>query len=188
MTSPAEARTPAVVLVGPMGAGKSSIGRRLAKALGVRFVDTDARIVRRHGAIADIFANHGEAHFRAIEHEAVSDAIAGGGVVALGGGAVLDPRTRQALAAHRVVLLTVDERVVAGRIRSQKRPLLNTDEDPVAAWARIRDEREPVYRAVADVVFDTSRGPLQDVVTAIADWARADQAAGTATAHEGTGR
>lgn len=173
MTSPSDAPR-ALVLVGPMGAGKSSIGRRTARALGVGFRDTDSAIVKEHGPIADIFAEHGEQHFRALEHDAVLTALARGGVVALGGGAVLHPGTREALRSHHVILLTVDERVVAGRIRAQqKRPLLSTDEDPIAAWSRIRDAREPIYREVADATFDTSRGPLQDVVTAIADWVRA---------------
>ncbi|GAB3270400.1 shikimate kinase [Microbacterium lacusdiani] len=179
MTSPSDPAVgatggpaPAIVLVGPMGAGKSSIGRRLAKALGRRFRDTDSLIAKAHGPIPEIFAEHGEPRFREIEHETVVDAVRRGGVVALGGGAVLHPGTREALRAHRVVLLTVDEKVVAGRIQSQKRPLLDGEEDPVATWIRIRDAREPVYREVADVAFDTSRGPLQDVVTAIADWVR----------------
>lgn len=178
MTSPSDGAardlpTRSVVLVGPMGAGKSSIGRRLAKALGVRFVDTDSVIAREHGPITQIFAESGEAHFRALEHDAVVRAIAAGGVVALGGGAVLHEGTREALAAHHVVLLTVDAQIVASRIRSQKRPLLNTDEDPVDAWIRIRDAREPIYRAIADATFDTSHGPLSAVVTAVAEWVRA---------------
>lgn len=186
MTSPSDpdAAAPAVVLVGPMGAGKSSIGRRLAKTLGLRFRDTDSLIAKAHGPIPDIFAEQGEPRFRELEHEAVVDAVSRGGVVALGGGAVLHAGTRQALRAHRVVLLTVDERVVAGRIRNQKRPLLDGEEDPVATWARIRDAREPLYREVADVEFDTSRGPLQDVVAAIADWVRRQDDAGRAPREE----
>ncbi|WP_345750207.1 shikimate kinase [Microbacterium rhizophilus] len=173
MTSPSDAPTPprALVLVGPMGAGKSSIGRRLARALGARFRDTDSEIVKAHGPITQIFADHGEPRFRELEHEAVLAALGRGGVVALGGGAVTHAGTREALRAHHVILLTVEERVVAGRIRSQKRPLLNTGEDPLDTWIRIRDAREPLYREVADVAFDTSHGPLQDVVTAIAEWA-----------------
>jgi shikimate kinase len=92
-------------------------------------------------------------------------------VVSLGGGAVLHPETRLALAAHRVVLLTVDPEVVAGRIRGSRRPLLQ-DEDPLRRWTEISDARRPLYDEVADVVFDTSHGPLQAVVDAVARWAR----------------
>ncbi|GGH35704.1 shikimate kinase [Microbacterium album] len=166
----------ALVLVGPMGAGKSSIGRRLARQLGASFTDTDARIAKAHGPIPEIFAQHGEAGFRELELAAVAEAVAQGGVVAVGGGAVVDPRTREVISGHRVVLLTVDEHVVAGRIGNQKRPLLSGEEDPMAAWLRIRDQRAPIYAEVAEVTFDTSRGPLQDVVQTIAAWARAQAA------------
>lgn len=162
--------TRAIVLVGPMGAGKSSVGRRVAKALGVGFFDTDVAIVRAHGPIPDLFRAHGEPHFRALEREAVTEGLATGGVVALGGGAVLDPATRADLAAHRVVLLTVEPRVVATRLRDTSRPLLQ-GEDPIAVWTRISEERAPLYAEVADVTFDTSTGPLSDVADAIVAWA-----------------
>jgi shikimate kinase len=169
MTSPE-----AIVLVGPMGAGKTSIGKRLARALGTTFLDTDAAVVRAHGPISTIFAEHGEPHFRALERQAVVDALTAGGVVSLGGGAVLDEATRADLAAHRVVLLTVAPRVVAHRLgEGAKRPLLAAgDETPMQHWQRIFAERRPLYDAVADVTFDTSSGPLEHVVTAIAEWAR----------------
>ncbi|NHI17119.1 shikimate kinase [Microbacterium excoecariae] len=161
---------PAVVLIGPMGAGKSSIGRRIAKRLGLPFTDTDAMVVREYGPIADLFATRGEATFRAIEADAVRRALAGGGVVALGGGAVLAPETRSALGDHLVIHLTVDERTVASRIRGAKRPLLNAG-DPLAEWRRIAAERAPVYAALAHVTYDTSQGPLRDVVERAAEWA-----------------
>ena len=181
MTSPADApsadsaRSAALVFVGPMGSGKTSIGRRVAKRLGVPFTDTDKAVAAAHGPIPEIFAAHGEAHFRALERDAVQAALAHGGVVALGGGAVLDPTTRASLADHRVVLLTVDPRVVRGRLGDGGRPLL-AGEDPMERWTRIAEERRPVYDEVADVVFDTSRGPLQDVVDAIVAWAQTDTA------------
>lgn len=170
---PQEHDQPAVVLVGPMGAGKSAIGRRVAKALGMPFRDTDTVVVRAHGPIAEIFVTQGEAAFRAYEHRAVVESLAQGGVIALGGGSVMHEGTREALAGHRVALLTVADEVVAGRIRGQKRPLLNQgDRDPVEEWRRIRDERMPVYRAVADAEFDTSSGPMQAVVERVVAWAR----------------
>ena len=163
--------TEAIVLVGPMGAGKTSIGRRTAKALGVPFTDTDATIARAHGAIPQLFADHGEDHFRRLEREAVRAALETGGVISLGGGAVLDPDTRADLAAHRVVLLTVHPRIVAARLRDDSRPLL-AGTDAMARWEDIYAARRPLYDEVADLEIDTSTGPLQAVVDAIVAWAR----------------
>ena len=86
----------------------------------------------------------------------------------------MDPATRNDLAAHRVVLLTVEPRVVAGRIRDSVRPLLQ-DDDALARWEHIMTARRPVYEEVADATFDTSSGPLQAVVDAIVQWARTEQ-------------
>jgi len=162
---------PAIVLVGPMGAGKTSIGRRVARALGTTFTDTDKVIVRDHGPIPELFLAHGEPHFRLIERDAVAEALARGGVVALGGGAVMNEETRDRLTGHRVVLLTVAPHIVASRVLGTQRPLL-AGEDPIAEWKRIYAERLPVYRAVADLTLDTSSGHLSDVVTRIVQWAR----------------
>jgi shikimate kinase len=164
-------RKRALVLVGPMGAGKSSVGRRVAKALGLGFFDTDIAIVRENGPIPDLFREHGEGYFRALERAAVKDGLDTHGVVALGGGAVLDADTRAALADHDVVLLTVEPRVVASRLRDTTRPLLH-GEDPMAEWTRIAEVRAPLYAQVADATFDTSHGPLSDVVDAIVAWVR----------------
>jgi len=164
---------PAIVLVGPMGSGKTSIGRRVARALGTTFTDTDKLIVRDHGPIPELFREQGEPHFRLIERDAVAEALERGGVVALGGGAVMNEQTRQRLAAHRVVLLTVAPRIVASRVLGTPRPLLEGD-DPIAEWKRIYAERLPVYRAVANLTLDTSSGHLSDIVTRIAEWARAE--------------
>lgn len=163
----------AIVLIGPMGAGKTSIGKRVAKKIGLPFVDTDAAVVREHGPIERLFAEHGEAHFRALERAAVAAALAGGGVVALGGGAVLDADTQSDLDAHRVVLLTVGPQTIESRLRGGRRPLLD-DGDAVARWQEIYEARRPVYERLATVTFDTSSGPLQDIVDALADWAASD--------------
>lgn len=160
----------AVVLIGPMGAGKTSIGRRVAKSLGVPFADSDAAVVRAHGPIDRIFAEQGEARFRELERAAVAEALSAGGVVALGGGAVMDAQTRALLVGHRVVLLTVEPRVVASRIQGTNRPLLQA-EDPLARWLAIYEARRPVYEELADATFDTSHGPLTAVADAIAVWA-----------------
>lgn len=172
----------ALVLVGPMGAGKSSLGRKAARLLERPFIDTDTAIVREHGPIPQIFAEHGEARFRELERDAVAGAIATGSVVALGGGAVLDPLTRDLLVLHDVVLLTVHPRVVSRRIANGGRPLLAGDEDPVDRWIRIRDERWPLYQQVADLTIDTSKGRLQDMAQQVADWARERAAARRAQA------
>lgn len=173
--------TESLVLIGPMGAGKTSVGRRVAKRLRVDFVDTDAAIAREHGAIPQIFAQRGETAFRELERHAVHTALASGGVVSLGGGAVLHPDTQAELTAHRVVLLTVDPAVVAGRIRDGARPLL-AGEDPMTRWIEIAAQRLPVYERLADATFDTSHGPLQAIVDAIAAWARPTSPIGQGTA------
>lgn len=168
----AEAAPELVVLVGPMGAGKTSIGRRVAKATGLRFVDTDKAVARAHGPIPSIFAEHGEEQFRAWEQEQVATAIAGGGVISLGGGAVLSAETRRRLGSVPVVLLTVSPEAVAERITGAERPLLNGGEDPLQRWIRILAERRPLYEEVADVRFDTSRVPMSRVAEQIVEWMR----------------
>jgi shikimate kinase len=163
--------TDPVVLIGPMGAGKTSVGRRVARALERPFFDSDIAVVREHGPIEAIFAEHGEAHFRSLERAAVREGLAGGGIVSLGGGAVLDPRTRADLARARVALLTVEPRVVASRVRESARPLLQGD-DAITRWIAIYEERRALYEELADETFDTSSGPLQQVVEAITAWVR----------------
>ncbi|WP_029144233.1 shikimate kinase [Microbacterium luticocti] len=165
----------AVVLIGPMGAGKTSIGRKVAKALGVGFFDTDVAVSRTYGPIPEIFAAAGEARFRELEREAVKEGLRTDGIVALGGGAVLDADTRADLAAHRVVLLTVDPRTVAGRIRTSTRPLLQ-GEDALARWRQVSAERRELYDRLADVTFDTSTGHIRDIVARVADWVRSSRA------------
>lgn len=167
-------RSDALVLIGPMGAGKTSVGKRVARALDVPFFDTDAAISRTHGPIETLFAEHGEAHFRALERQAVVEGLTSGGVVSLGGGAVLDPDTRSDLARHRVVLLTVAPRVVAIRVKGSSRPLLS-EGDALERWTAIYEQRRPIYEELADASFDTSNGPLQGVVDRIVAWAQTDQ-------------
>jgi shikimate kinase len=152
-----------------MGAGKTKVGRRVARLLGVDFVDTDKTIVAEHGPITQIFEQHGEPAFRALERAAVVDALAGDGVVSLGGGAVLDPATRDDLAGRRVVLLTVSRRAVEGRLGQGKRPLIR---DGVSDWQRIFDERRALYEEVADLVIDTSHRPFDSIAEEVAAWAR----------------
>ncbi|TLF97837.1 shikimate kinase [Nocardia cyriacigeorgica] len=153
MTSQADPRAPRVVLVGPPGAGKSTIGRKLARELGVQLYDTDAGIEQETGrSIADIFATDGEAEFRKIEEQVVRRAILDEpGVVSLGGGAVLSENTRALLREHTVVYLEIS--VAEGLRRtgtSNARPLLN-GADPGAKYRELMRRRRPLYREVATV-------------------------------------
>ncbi|WP_374220534.1 shikimate kinase [Cryobacterium sp. MP_M3] len=158
-----------LVLIGPMASGKSKVGRRVAKALDLPFIDTDTRIVAAHGSIREIFETHGEEHFRALERQAVADAIAEDAVVSLGGGAVLDPATQAALARCTVIYLSVSANAVRARIGGGKRPLLK---DGLADWKRIYAERRPLYEALANVRFDTSHRPLDVIARDVVKWVR----------------
>lgn len=169
MTSATESLT--LVLVGPMASGKTSIGRRVARALALPFVDTDKRVVAEHGSIPSIFEAHGEQHFRTLERSAVATALAEGGVISLGGGAVTDAATRGLLREHPVVFLTVSPSAVADRIATGGRPLLE-GEDPVTRWTEIFEVRRAWYDEVASVTFDTSRRPMQRIAEDIVAWRR----------------
>ncbi len=156
-----------VVLIGAPGAGKTRTGKRLARLLGVPFVDTDQRIVAAHGPIADIFAAHGEPHFRALEREEVARALGESAVVTLGGGAVLDPETQADLAGYRVVQLAVSPEAVEARISGGKRPLVK---DGIGAWIALVEGRRPIYDRLSQLTIDTSRRPLDGVAQEIAEW------------------
>lgn len=145
--------------MGLPGAGKSTIGRRLAKALDVEFLDTDAAIEARTGRIiADIFATDGEPEFRRIEEEVIREALAEHpGVLSLGGGAVTTPGVRDALAGHPVVFLEIS---AAEGIRrtggSTARPLLA---GPARAekYRELMSQRVPLYRRLATIRVNTNR-------------------------------
>ena len=157
-----------VVLVGLPGAGKSKVGRLLAELLGVDHIDTDALVVEREGrSIADIFATDGEAAFRVMETEAVAEALTHEAVVSLGGGAAATPAVRNLLSGRTVVYIDAPHDELVRRTASKNhRPLLA--QDPSGTLARLRTEREPHYRAVATIVVESGPGPVDDVVTAIA--------------------
>jgi shikimate kinase len=178
---PTPGGTAPVVVIGPMGAGKSSVGKRVAKALGVPFTDTDRVIAREHGPIPGIFADRGEPAFRELEAEAVRGAVATGGVIAVGGGAVTHAATREALAGARIVLLTVSPEAVADRIAGSDRPLLASG--GLDAWQTITDARAATYAELAHAVFDTSRRPMSHVVADVVAWLRGEPAG---TENEGT--
>jgi shikimate kinase len=159
---------PAVVLVGPMGVGKSTVGRLLAERLGVGYRDTDEDIVAEQGrTIAEIFVDEGEPAFRAIEKRAVHKALAEHhGVLSLGGGAVLDPDTRALLAGLRVVYLSMDvEEAVKRTGLNVARPLLAVN--PRKQWRELMEARRHLYEEVATAVVATD-GRTPEEVTQVA--------------------
>ena len=160
--------SPVVVLVGPMGVGKSTVGQLLAERLGVGYRDTDDDIVAEQGrAIAEIFVDEGEAAFRAIEKAAVRRALAGhDGVLALGGGSILDEDTRSLLAGQRVLYLSMDvEEAVKRTGLNAARPLLAVN--PRKQWRELMEARRHLYESIATAVVATD-GRTPEEVTQIA--------------------
>lgn len=169
-----------VVLVGSMGAGKTSVGRALAERLGRPFLDSDALIEARTGrTVAEIFAADGEPGFRALESEVLREALDAPepAVVAAAGGSVLDPGNRARIAAAgTVVWLHATPEVLAVRVRgATHRPLL--DGDPEGTLARLGAEREPLYRSLADLELDVGDTPVTVLVDRIASVVAADEEA-----------
>lgn len=147
---------PAAIIIGLPGAGKSTVGRLVAEALGVGFRDSDSDVEGTAGEpIADIFINHGEEHFRALERAAVRAALAEHtGVLALGGGAILDPQTQADLAGRRVVHLEVSLAAASPRVGlSASRPLLIGS--PRKQWLALAEARRPIYTSLAQITVDT---------------------------------
>ncbi|MFJ5868955.1 3-dehydroquinate synthase [Streptomyces parvus] len=161
---------PLVVLVGPMGVGKSTVGELLAARLGTTYRDTDADVVAEAGKpIAEIFYDEGEEHFRALERRAVAAAVAGHpGVLSLGGGAVLDGATRELLAGRPVVYLSMDVDEAVRRVGlGAARPLLAVN--PRRQWRELMDARRHLYEEVARTVVATDENTPEEVAQAIID-------------------
>lgn len=158
-----------IALVGMMGSGKTSIGKRLASKLDLRFVDSDAEIETAAGmTITEIFDRHGEPYFRDGERRVIARLLNEGPcVLATGGGAFMDERTREAIAASGIsVWLRADKATLTQRIaRRNNRPLMRTA-DPALQVERLLAIREPVY-ARADIVVDSSDRPHAEVVGAL---------------------
>ena len=160
-----------IVLVGPMGSGKSHVGRLLAARLGLAFTDVDAQVEADAGQpIPAIFAGEGEADFRARESRLLADTLSRPGqVVATGGGAVLDAGNRGAMrASGTVVYLQVEIAEQLRRLAGDSgRPLLDV-QDRAERLAELQALREPLYREIADLVIETSALPPEDVLEALA--------------------
>ncbi|PKV84644.1 shikimate kinase [Streptomyces sp. TLI_146] len=161
---------PLVVLIGPMGSGKSTVGALLAERLGAPYRDTDADIVAAQGReIADIFVDEGEPHFRELEREAVRAAVAEhSGVLALGGGAILDASTRALLSGLPVVYLSMDVEEAVKRVGlNAARPLLAVN--PRRQWRELMEARRHLYTEVARVVVETDGRTPEEVAQAVLD-------------------
>ncbi len=160
---------PRVVLVGPPGSGKSTVGAALAELLGLPLHDTDAAIEATAGrTISDIFVEDGEPAFRTLERAEVARALADdAGVLALGGGAPVDPLTEQLLVGQTVVFLDVGIADASKRVGfDQSRPLLAVN--PRASWVRLMNERRPVYERVATFRVDTAGRTPGEVAAEVA--------------------
>jgi shikimate kinase len=159
---------PVCVLVGIMGAGKSTIGGLLAERLRVPFHDVDAAIVAAAGKpISEIFIDEGEDHFRTLERQAVAAALASQeGVVALGGGAVLAEETREALVGHTVIYLSVELADAMKRVGlGQGRPLLAMN--PRATLRHLLDQRRPIYEKVATHTVHTDGRTPEEIASEV---------------------
>jgi shikimate kinase len=159
-----------IVFIGLMGAGKTTIGKRLAARVGRPLVDTDHEIEARSGTtIPVIFEVEGEEGFRRRESKVIADVMSvSGRVVTTGGGAPMDPANREQLSKGYVVYLEAEPRLLWTRLRSDhSRPLLMQSSDPRAKVDELYALRDPVYRAMADCVVSSTRGSLGQVVTAV---------------------
>lgn len=181
MTGPAKRKPPkrppdlpsarSIVLIGMMGAGKTTIGRRLAPRLGLKFFDADEEIQKAAGmSVADLFAAHGEASFRAGEAQVIARLLSGQPhVLATGGGAVLNPETQARIKEQAIsVWIKADVDTLLKRAtRRNTRPLLR-GEDPRTTLARLLDARSSIY-AQADLIVESRPGPHSKTVDAIVE-------------------
>ena len=155
---------PVAVFVGPPGAGKTTVASRVARALGVALRDTDHDIEANAGkSVADIFVEEGEPVFRELEVAAVAQALAEHeGVLALGGGAIVNPETRALLAGHTVIFLDVDLSNAVARVgMNRNRPLLLGNVR--TQMKQLMDARRPLYTEVASIIVDTNNRTTDEV-------------------------
>ena len=155
-----------IILIGPPGAGKSSIGKTLAKKMNLEFIDTDAVVETNSGKkIAEIFLEEGEPTFRALEKRAVLDSLAvQDAIISLGGGAILDPDTQKVLRDQsKVVFLDVSISNAAPRVGfNRDRPLLLGN--PRQQWLSLMEKRRPIYEELAKFTVSTDNRKVNDVV------------------------
>lgn len=163
-----------VVLIGPPGAGKSTTGARVARALGLEILDTDDMVEQRAGKpVADIFVEDGEPVFRDLEREVTLEALRHGGVVCLGGGGPMTPEIAAALDGRTVVLLDVGIADAARRVGfDRSRPLLAVN--PRARWIELMAARRPTYERLATRVVDTAGRTPAQVASAVLEAIGAD--------------
>lgn len=155
-----------VVLIGPPAAGKSRVGKQLARRLGASYADTDKLIAREHGPISAFIPAHGEAEFRRVERDAVAAALSEYEVVSLGGGAILNADTQAQLTSgdHTVVLLIASPAAIEQRIAGKtNRPLLKG----IDTWIATFEARRAIYERLANYTVDTSFRPMWQVVAEV---------------------
>jgi len=161
----------AIVLIGPMGSGKTTYGKKLARKLGVNFTDTDRLVSAEHGEITEIFANLGEEHFRELETKALASALERGGVVATGGGVVIRPSNHQLMKRHRVLYLETSAQYTANRLDTKRRPLLSGGAN---RWQEIFSERQAIYESLADATVFTGGKAIarvmEEIEAAVEGW------------------
>ena len=161
---------PRLVLIGPMGAGKTTVGRAIASELGVDFADTDALIEADQGkTVSEIFVEDGEAHFRLVEESIVIDALLEStGVLSLGGGSVMNDEVQKALRATsaKKVFLDISLSAVAPRVGfDTARPLLMVN--PRQKWAELMSQRRPTYESLADLKIEVSEKSVSGITAEI---------------------
>lgn len=158
-------------LIGPMGAGKTTIGKQLAQILHLQFVDTDQEIEARTGAAIDwIFDIEGEEGFRKREKNVIAELTQRQGIVlATGGGAVIEPENRTFLAGRGIVIYleTSIEQQLERTRRDTRRPLLQDTDDPQATLMALHQERDELYREIADIIVATNENSIKNVANSI---------------------
>jgi len=158
--------TQPVVLIGPMGVGKTTIGKKLSRRLGLDFVDTDVLVTDLHGNIPEIFEKQGEQKFREFEEQALASSLLKTQIVATGGGAVLSGVNQRALGSAIVIYLSTNGLHMRSRLSNGNRPLLKNG---ISDWKEIYELRKPLYERLATFEIDTSAAGLGKTIDAICE-------------------